>query len=300
MEKVLGIDVGGTNVKFGVVDREGNLSDKIKYPTAELMADGNFLENFVQAVKTELNKHPEVSKVGMGIPGLISKDGKTIVKTPNIEGLSGIDLIPTLRKRTRGVEFAMDNDANAAAYGEYIFSNDSVGDNFLMITLGTGVGGGAVIDGKMFRGGNGNAMEIGHIYSGKGESIEEKIGKKGIVEKARKLIKKYPNSLIASKKNNLDAKKVAKAALKGDEAAIKVFEHVGKYLGQCIISGIRILDLHTVIIGGGVSETFDIVEPTMMEVINEKLGPYYTDNLKICKASLGNEAGILGAAALMM
>lgn len=298
MEKVLGIDVGGTNVKFGLVDKQGKLTDKIKYPTADLMADGKFVDNFVGVVREELKKHPEVKKVGMGVPGLISKDGKTIVKAPNIPDMNGLNLITTLRRRIRGIIFQMDNDANAAAYGEFIFNKKEVGDNFMMITLGTGVGGGAVIDGKMFRGGSGNAMEIGHIFSAKKESIEEKIGKKGIVKKANKLLKKYPNSELASK-NTLDAKKVAKAALKGDEVGVKVFEHVGKYLGQCIVSSIRILDIHSIIIGGGVSETFNIVEPFMMEVINDKLGPYYTADLKIHKATLGNDAGILGAAALV-
>lgn len=299
MEKVLGIDVGGTNVKFGLVDRKGNLTDKTKYPTADLMADGKFVDNFVTTVRAELKKHPEVKKIGMGVPGLISKDGKTIVKAPNIPDMSGLDLIPILKRRIRGKSFKMDNDANAAAYGEFVFNSKEVGKNFMMITLGTGVGGGAVIDGNMFRGGSGNAMEIGHIFSAKEESIEEKIGKKGIVKKANKLIKKYPKSDLASKKT-LDAKKVAKAALNGDEVGVKVFQHVGKYLGQCIVSSIRILDIHTIIIGGGVSETFDIVEPSMMKVIDERLGEYYTSDLKICKATLGNDAGILGAAALMM
>ena len=299
MEQVLGIDVGGTNVKFGLVDKDGNLTEKIKYPTAKLMAEGDFVTNFVDAVKLELTKHKNIKKVGIGVPGLISKDGTTIVKAPNIPAFDGAQLIKILKEVTKGITYAMENDANAAALGEFVFNKKEVGNNFMMITLGTGVGGGAVIDGKLFRGGNGNAMEIGHIYSSKNGSIEDKIGKRGIVKKANKLIKQYPKSILANKKT-LDAKKVAKAALEGDTAGIKVFEHVGKYLGQCIVSGVRILDLHSVIIGGGVSETFPILEDSMMAVINEKLGPYYTDDLKIHKATLGNEAGILGAASLVM
>lgn len=299
MEKVLGIDVGGTNVKFGLVDSNGNMTDKIKYPTANMISQGIFIDNFIETIKTELNKHPTVKKVGLGIPGLISKDGQQVVKAPNIPDFDGTDLIPLLKSTFKGVAFAMDNDANVAAYGEFVFNKKEVGSNFMMITLGTGVGGGAVIDGKMFKGGSGNAMEIGHIFSGSGKSIEEEIGKKGIVKKAQKLSKKYPKSLLATKKN-LDAKKVAQAAIKGDLAAIKVFKHVGRYLGECIVSGIRILDIHSVIIGGGVSETWSIIDGCVMEVVHEKLGPYYTKDLKIHKASLGNNAGILGAAALMM
>jgi len=299
MKKVLGIDVGGTNVKFGLVDEKGNLSEKYKHPTANLVADGKCVHNFITVLKEQLKKFPEVKKVGIGIPGLISKDRNSIVFAPNIPDLTVIELITLLKKEFPGKVFSMDNDANAAALGEYKFAKEEVEDNLLMITLGTGVGGGAIIDGKIFKGGRGNSLEIGHIYGGKGNSIEEEIGKKGIVKKAKKLLSDYPNSVLNSKKN-LDAKKVAKAALAGDPVGIKVFEHVGKYLGQCIVGGVRILDIHTIVIGGGVSETFDIVETSMMKVINDKLGPYYTDDLIIKKASLGNEAGILGAASLMM
>lgn len=299
MKQVLGIDVGGTNIKFGLVDNDGNLTDKIKYPTADLMAKGDFVLNFVEIIQSELKKHPKIKHIGIGVPGLISKDGLSIVKAPNIPAFDGADLIKILKNKTKGKTYAMENDANAAALGEFVFNKKEVGDNFLMITLGTGVGGGAVIDGKLFRGGSGNAMEIGHIYGGKGRSIEEEIGKKGIVRKANKLIKKNPKSVLAGKKT-LDAKKVAKAALGGDIVGIKVFEHVGKYLGQCIVSGVRVLDLHSVIIGGGVSETFPILESTMMDIINDKLGPYYTSDLKIHKATLGNDAGILGAASLVL
>ena len=297
MEKVLGIDIGGTNVKFGIVDSNGVLLEKVKYPTSDLTDDNKFIDNFIGVLKQELENHPEISKIGIGVPGLISKDRLSVVTTPNIPQLSGIDLIHILQSNFNDKSFAMDNDANAAALGEFVFNQAEVGDNFMMITLGTGVGGGAVIDGKLFNGGNGNAMEIGHIYGGKGRSIEEEIGKKGIVRKAKKLIKEYPSSSLANKKL-LDAKKVAKAALEGDKAAIMVFEHVGKYLGQCIVGGVRILDVQTIIIGGGVSETFSIIEPAMNVVLNEKLGDYY--KLKIFKATLGNEAGILGAASLVL
>lgn len=299
MEQVLGIDVGGTNVKFGLVDAKGNLTEKIKYPTADLMVKGDFVTNFVATVKKELSKHKHIKKVGIGVPGLISKDGTTVVRAANIPAFDGANLIKTLKSKIRGKSFAMENDANAAALGEFVFNKKEVGNNFLMITLGTGVGGGAVIDGKLFRGGSGNAMEIGHIYGGKGRSIEEEIGKKGIVRKANSLIKEYPKSILASKKT-IDAKKVAKAALANDTVGIKVFEHVGQYLGQCIVSGVRILDLHSIIIGGGVSETFPILEKSMMAIINDKLGPYYTSDLKIHKATLGNDAGILGAASLVL
>lgn len=299
MEKVLGIDVGGTNVKFGIVDSNGILSEKYKHRTSLLADDGDFTTNFVAILKERLEKFPEIKKIGLGIPGLISKDRSTVVYAPNIPDLIGSELITTLYNEIPDKLFAMDNDANAAALGEYIFAKEEIEDSFLMITLGTGVGGGAIIDGKIFKGGRGNALEIGHIFGGKGNSIEEEIGKQGIVRKAKKLLSDYPDSSLHSKKS-LDAKKVAKAALDGDTVGIKVFEHVGKYLGQCIVGGVRILDVHTVVIGGGVAETFDIVEKSMMKVINSKLGDYYTDDLIIKKATLGNEAGILGAASLVM
>lgn len=296
MEHYFGIDVGGTNAKFGIVSRKGELLEKIKYPTPSLVKDGSFVKGFSEAIKEQLKRYPGVQRVGIGIPGLISKDRKTAAKVQNIPSLSGENVIDTLKHDHPKISFRLENDANVAALGEHYFSTQSLPESFIMVTLGTGVGGAAIVDGKIFTGADGNGLEIGHILSTKGGTIESHIGKKGILAYTQELVTsgEYETSL----NGDFDAKAIAKAAKKGDFVGEKVFKRVGKILGECLVSSIRILDIKTVVIGGGVSDTFPIIEGPMMKTIHQYLPDYYTDPLKITKATLANEAGIIGAASL--
>lgn len=302
MASVIGIDVGGTNVKFGVVNELGELTDKIKYPTAELVSQGEFIEEFSKALGEQLDLHKDLSidKVGIGCPGLISKDRTTTLKLQNIPQLNGINIVEFLSKKYPQIEFKLENDAKVAALGEHHFSSHK-SNSFLMITLGTGVGGAAVIDGELFTGANGNGIEIGHMVSSSGDILEHHIGKKGMVRRALKLLDKYPqieSKLRALPADELTAKHIEKAAKKGDKIAEKVFKKVGKYLGQTIVSSLRVLDVDTIIIGGGVADVFHIMEDTMWAEIKKYLGDYYTKALKVQVAELENEAGIIGAASL--
>jgi glucokinase len=302
MGSVLGIDVGGTNVKFGVVNEKGELSDKIKYPTADLISQGEFIVEFSNALSEQLELHKDVgiNKVGIGCPGLISKDRTTTLKLQNIPQLNGINIIEFLSKKHPEIDFKLENDAKVAALGEHHFAKEKI-NSFLMITLGTGVGGAAVIDGELFTGANGNGIEIGHMVSSSGDILEHHIGKKGMVRQALKYLKK--NKDVASKLHSipaeeLTAKHIEKAAKKGDEIAQKVLKKVGKYLGQTIVSSLRVLDVDTIVIGGGIAEVFHIMEESMWTEIKKYLGDYYTETLNVKVAELENEAGIIGAASL--
>ncbi len=190
----------------------------------------------------------------------------------------------------------MDNDANAAALGELHFGLENIPDTYLFITLGTGVGGGCVINGQVFKGGDGNGLEIGHVMSSTGHTIEQNIGKAGIINMAQDYIQEGKLSTTLS--GEFDAKMVATAAHEGDELALQVYHDMGKYVGELIVSVVRVLDIKTILIGGGVSETFDYLKGNMYEVINAFLPEYYTNALDIRLATLGNNAGILGAASL--
>lgn len=297
MQHFMGIDIGGTNVKFGVVSEKGELLKKVKFPTKEVNKDGRFIENFTLHLKELLQEHPEITKVGIGIPGTISYDRKSTVELANIPSLNGVNFVDTLLKALPKHSFFLENDANAAALGEYYFGEGDPSESYMFITLGTGVGGGAIIDKQILKGGNGNAMEIGHILSSDGKTIEQHLGKKGIIALTEKLIKK---GKIKTKleSGTFDAKKVAKAALKGDKLAMEVYKKLGSTLGEACVAGIRILDVDTILIGGGVSEVFELMKPNMYKVIHKYLSTNYTDNLKVEIASLKNEAGIVGAASL--
>ncbi|MDW7691969.1 ROK family protein [Flammeovirgaceae bacterium SG7u.111] len=298
MENFLGVDIGGTNVKFGVVSEKGELLNKVKFPTAKMKEEGNFVEKFKKALGKQLNEYPEIKKVGIGVPGTTSKDRSTTLELPNIPQLNGVRFLDKLKASFPEIIFHLDNDANAAALGEYYFSKSKMPDNFIFITLGTGVGGGAIIDGQIFKGGDGNGMEIGHIISSNGKSIEQNIGKKGILGMALTTLEGYEGYSVLSDRGVLNSKKVVKAAHESDELALEIFQEVGKYIGEAIVSSVRLLDIKTILIGGGVSETFDYVKKDMYRIIKKHLTPYYTNELEIKLATLGNNAGIVGAASL--
>ena len=230
---------------------------------------------------------------------MISKDRQSTVEMANLVELNNLDLLPRLKKAYPRISFFLENDANAAALGELYFSETSVPDDFLFITLGTGVGSALVLDGKIFKGGNGNAMELGHTICSTGKSVEFEVGKAGIMRSAKEVMLEYKDSKLHKiAKGELDSKKIVKLALKGDEAAKTIFKNAGKIIGEGLINAIRIIDTDTVIMGGGVSKTFDLMEEAINEVLDEHLSDYYMENFQLRLATLGNEAGIIGAASL--
>ncbi|MGY5352812.1 ROK family protein [Wenyingzhuangia sp. IMCC45533] len=295
-EEYLGIDVGGTNIKFGIVNNEGTILKKIKHPTFNLRETGDFINAFAKKIGQILKDYSHISKVGIAVPGLISKDRQSTVFMANIHEFNNVNLISILEKKLPNISFYLENDANAAAIGELNFAKSKTPKDFLFMTLGTGLGSAAVLNGKIFKGGNGNAMEAGHVVTSNGKTAEENMGKKAIVDLAISKIRKGKETYLIEKK--LDAKKVVMAATKGDPLALEVFEKIGTVLGETLVTTIRILDIQTVYIGGGVSKVFSIIRKSMNKELKSRLPKYYIENLDIKLASLGNDAGIIGAAAL--
>ena len=298
MEKFLGVDVGGTNVKFGCVSTDGKLSKKRKFKTADLGEGADFLPNFIKLIGKEIEEHCKVTKIGLGIPGTLTKDRRVILETPNVPQLNGLRLMDALEEAYPEKIFHLENDANAAALGELYFSPEHLPDNFIFVTLGTGIGGAAIIDRQIFKGGDGNSMEVGHIISSHGTTIEQKIGKKGLVNMTFYELSRYTGASILTDKFPLTSKLLEKAAEKGDELAVKVFTEMGVILGEALVSIIRILDIKTVVIGGGVADNYENLVKSMHKSLDKFLTPYYLKDLHIKKASLGNDAGIIGAASL--
>ena len=292
----MGIDVGGTNVKIGIVDREGGMESKIKYSTAELRESDDFVNGYLDILATEFEKHPYIKEVGMGIPGTISADRSTCLEIAAIPMLDGVNLKGHMKERFPDKEFYIENDANVAALGEYYFSSDSIPENYLFITLGTGIGSAAIINKKIFIGGDGNGMELGHILSKNGKELEENIGKRGLMRRAEKLKDKKKTSL--RQYDEFEPKVIVKEALKGDKVSIKIFREVGEYLGEGLVAAIRLLDIKTILIGGGLSAGFDLLIDKLQDTLEYNLTPYYTNDIVIKKAELGNNAGIIGAASL--
>jgi glucokinase len=298
-DQFLGIDIGGTNVKFGLVTAKGKMLDKQKYPTQDLRGGANFVDSLLQVISHELDRHPKVKRVGIGVPGMISKDRQSAIRMANLPEMNGLPLLELLRAAFPSHKFRLENDANAAALGELHFGTGNPPDSFLFVTLGTGVGSAAVLDGKLFLGADGNGMELGHIISSHGHTLEHHIGKAGLVRMAKDFLDAgtYQQSMLYEK-HPITAKKLVKACLAGDDMAREVFRKGGSLLGEALVTAVRLLDVKHIYLGGGVSDTFDYIYRPALSMLERHLPNYYIKNLKLQQATLGNDAGIIGAAAL--
>jgi glucokinase len=298
MDRFLGIDIGGNHVKTGIVDRDGTIHDFQSYSTAEMKEDGDFIGRFLDVVAFKLLNHKEVQKIGIGLPGMISKDRKVPVEIPSIRELNGQPLFQRLKDRFPDKYFFLENDANAAALGELLFGKDNLPQTFAFITLGTGIGSAAVLDGKIFTGGDGNGLELGHIRSRNDRHLEGNIGKSGIINLATNRLAEYAKSTLIPRDQPVSATKLVVSASEGDEFSQTVFYEVGEILGEGLIALIRILDIKTIVVGGGLSAGFEFIKPGVWKIFNAHLPPYYTQAIDFRLASLGNDAGVLGAASL--
>jgi glucokinase len=299
MEQYLGIDVGGTNVKMGIVDAtDGRISNFYSHDTASWRSSGHFIERLGDAIALQLVEYPEVKRVGIGVPGLISRDRTTLLEITAIPEIDGIAIVPDLKTRFPQHDFYLENDANAAALGEYYFGEDKLPEDYIFVTLGTGIGGAAIIDKRVFKGGGGNAMEPGHVPSKNGKVLERNIGKKELLDMANTMRATFSGKTQLPDNGTISTTGLVAAAAAGDELAKLIFTEMGYLLGEGLVSMIRILDITTILIGGGISASFEYILPAINERFAYWLTPYYMKTISIKRATLANDAGLLGAASL--
>jgi glucokinase len=295
----LGVDVGGTHLKIGLVDKAGTLCDFYKEDTTGYreQADG-FGPNFVSAIGRYLEKFPQVGKVGIGLPGMISKDRMTPLEIPAIPALNNFPLKAMLKEKYPKHDFFLENDAAAAAIGEFHFGKGTISDNFLFITMGTGIGSALVLDGEVFKGSRGNALEMGHMLSRGNAGLETLIGRKGILKIMANLIAAYPEKAEELVGKELGTHLLVDTARLGNEVSLMVFKEVAEIISESIVSTIRVLDVTDVYFGGGISAGLEFMMPTIEYNTRKYLTSYYVKDLRLKKATLENNAGTLGAAAL--
>lgn len=295
----LGVDVGGTHLKIGLVDKAGNMLDFQKEDTTQYRehADG-FGPNFVKVIGKYLEKYPLVSKVGIGLPGMISKDRMTPLEIPAIPDLNNFPLKASLKESYPQHDFYLENDAAAAAIGEFHYGKGEVSSNFLFITMGTGIGSALVLDGQVFKGSRGNALEMGHMLSRGNAGLETLIGRNGILRIMANLVAAYPEKAGELVGKELGTHLLVDTAKAGNEVSLMVFKEVAEIISEAIVSTIRILDVTDVYFGGGISAGLEFMMPTIEYNTRKYLTPYYVKDLKLKKATLENNAGTLGAAAL--
>lgn len=296
--KSIGIDIGGTNTKFGLVDAQGCILNKAKIPTRSLIQNGDYLSGFKAALENYFEQYPKVKKVGIGIPGLLNKARTHTLEIQNIPVLNGVAFLEGLSNHFPTKNFRIENDANVAAWGEYCFGLDKLKKDFILITLGTGVGSAVVMDGQIFQGARGNAMEIGHTLIDHQHTLEDCIGKAAMVSKALKILAKSPDQTQLDLKT-LDFKILLKAFNSEHEPLVReLFYEAAVLIGQSLVNFIRLFDITTVIIGGGWSKIFNMLKKNIEKTCYQHLTTYYKKDLVLKRATLKNEAGIIGAAAL--
>ncbi len=299
MEQYLGIDIGGTNVKMGIVDaKSGHISNFYSHDTVSWRKSGHFEERLAEAIALQLHDNPDIKKVGIGLPGMLNRARTVPIEITAIPELNNVPLVAFLAEKCAGITFLLENDANAAALGEFYFGEESIDENYIFITLGTGVGGAAILNKKIFTGGNGNAMEPGHIPSINGKVLERNIGKNELLDMANAMRKDFKGNTTLPNDGTITTTGLVAAATKNDELALKIFDNVGEILGVGLAHLIPVLDINLILIGGGLSASFDFILPALQRKLDYWLTKYHHNGLIVRRASLANDAGLLGAASL--
>jgi glucokinase len=299
MEEYLGIDIGGTNVKMGLVDAQtGRISNFYSHDTASWRKSGRFEEHLGDAISLQLHDNPAIKKVGIGLPGMINRSRTAPIEITAIPELNGVPLVEYLMRRFDSVDFFLENDANAAALGEFYFGEEKIDESYIFITLGTGVGGAAIINKKVFVGGRGNAMEPGHTPSANNKVLERNIGKNELLDMANNMRQTFEGNTRLPADGTISTTGLVAAAAEDDVLALQIFDKVGELLATELCHMIAILDINLILIGGGLSASFDFIMPAIHRTLGFWLTKYHQDGVTIKRATLGNDAGLLGAASL--
>lgn len=307
---VFGVDIGGTTVKIGLFSIEGELLDKWEITTRKDDGGAYILQDITDSVNAKLTEKgiskEDVKGVGMGVPGPVKEDG-TVVKCVNL-GWGVFNAADELSELV-GLPVKVGNDANMAALGEYWQGGGKSYQNIVMITLGTGVGGGIIINGKMLSGVNGAGGEIGHMpidpeeqdvcNCGKKGCLEQYASATGIVRLANRALQASDKPSVLREAKYVSAKEIFDAAKSGDNLALELMEEHGKRLGYALASIACVVDPEAFVIGGGVSKAGDILLNTVKKYYQE-YAFHACRNTEFCLATLGNDAGMYGGAASVL
>lgn len=303
---VVGVDLGGTKIYTALVDLEGNIIKEKAVETLAFEGENAVMGRIIDTINyvidgTEKNL---IKSIGIGSPGPLDVKNGVIIENSNLP-FKNFEIVKTIRE-TYDLPTYLDNDANVATLGEFMFGAGKGTENMVFITASTGIGGGAVINGKLFRGTTGNALEVGHtIVANEGPrcgcgniGCAEALGSGTAIGKRAK--EAVATNVETSLKNyeNVTSKEVFKEAANGDRVAKNILETSLNYLGIAVANTITNFDPEKVVIGGGVINGGSIVLDTIRRVVGERALKTFADSCTVEKAVLGGKAGVLGAAAL--
>lgn len=306
----IGIDLGGTNIAAGIVDENGKILRKGSVPTGKERPTEEVVKDIASLCFSLLEQEDitldDIAKIGMGCPGTVDNENGIIAYSNNIR-MENVPMREMLSSYFPGKTINLENDANAAAYGEYAV-NGGGAKSFVFITLGTGVGGGIIIDGKIYRGFNGAGAELGHIIiQPDGEQCT--CGIKGcweayasvtaLIRQTKAAMEKDPNSMMhewVADYGKISGRTAFECARKGDSAAIEVVENYVRYISIGLINILNIFQPEKILIGGGISKEGDYLFEPVKKIVYKYDYNKYMPKTQIGAASLFNDAGIIGAA----
>jgi glucokinase len=307
--ETIGVDLGGTKMLIGVLSEAGTdpLYEQREASTGQ--TEDELVELLVREVSEARDAHPEVTAVGLGIPATIDHDDGIAVAAVNLP-LADLAIRDIVSERV-GLPVFVDNDGNVAAYAEYLYGAAQGMPHLVMLTVGTGIGGGLVLNGEIYRGSTGAGAELGHIViQADGPPCQGNCPNHGCVEalasgtalgrEGRAAAESSPESAIGkmlAEGREVDGHAVTEAALAGDEVAVGVFDLIGTRLGVACASLANVFQPNAIVVGGGVIAAGDLLlEPARGELRQRALNPM--NKTPILEATLGNDAGMIGAAAM--
>lgn len=316
-KKIIGIDLGGTSVKLAILTTEGEIQEKWSIKTNILDDGSHIVPDIIDSIQHRFETHgltkDDFFGIGMGSPGVVDSEAGTVIGAYNLNWKT-LQLVKEQFESALGLPFFIDNDANVAALGEQWVGAGNNNPNVVFMTLGTGVGGGVIAAGNLIRGVKGAGGELGHITvdfdkpfactCGKKGCLETVASATGIVNLSRRYADQYAGD--AKLKQMIDdgqdvtAKDVFDLAKEGDDLALIVYRHFSEYLGVACANIAAVLNPAYIVLGGGVSAAGEFLLDGVRKVFAENSFPQIKESTQIVLATRGNDAGVLGAASLVL
>ena len=310
-KKIIGIDLGGTSIKFAILTSEGEIQEKWSIKTNILDEGSHIVDDMIESILHRLDllqlSAEDFIGIGMGSPGVVDREKGTVIGAYNLNWKALQPVKDKIEKAT-GIPFYIDNDANVAALGERWMGAGENQPDVVFMTLGTGVGGGIVAEGKLLHGLAGAAGELGHITVDFDQPIQCTCGKKGCLETVASatgivnLTRRYADEYAgnAELKKLIDNGEDVNAKIVFDLAKEGVYRNFARYLGIACANIGSILNPSTIVIGGGVSAAGDFLLDGVRKVYELNSFPQVRTSTKLALATLGNDAGVIGAASLVL
>lgn len=316
-KKIIGIDLGGTSVKLAILTTEGEIQEKWSIKTNILDDGSHIVPDIIESIQRRFETHgltkDDFLGIGMGSPGVVDSEAGTVIGAYNLNWKT-LQLVKDQFESALGLPFFIDNDANVAALGEQWVGAGNNNPNVVFMTLGTGVGGGVIAAGNLIRGVKGAGGELGHITVDFDEPFACTCGKKGCLETVASatgivnLSRRYADQYVGDAKlkqmiddgQDVTAKDVFDLAKEGDDLALIVYRHFSEYLGVACANIAAVLNPAYIVLGGGVSAAGEFLLDGVRKVFAENSFPQIKESTQIVLATRGNDAGVLGAASLVL